>query len=115
LLRRRDGLARGCERLKIVISTASERKDSLIMQKFILGAALILVCSTGMTVADQPNQPTVVKVPCKDMGDGRTLIDSLYLPDSFTVGKSHYTIVATRPTGMTGGWANKVCTLKIDR
>jgi hypothetical protein len=69
----------------------------------------------GMALAGQPNQPTVVKVPCRDMGDGRTLIDSLYLPDSFAVGKSHYTIVATRPTSMTGEWANKVCTLKIDR
>jgi hypothetical protein len=85
------------------------------MQKFIRSAALILACSTGMAVAGQPNQPTMVKVPCRDMGDGRTLIDSLYLPDSFAVGKSHYTIVATRPTSMTGEWANKVCTLKIDR
>jgi hypothetical protein len=68
-----------------------------------------------MAVAGQPSQPIVVKVPCKDMGDGRTLIDSLYLPDSFEVGKSHYTIVAIRPTSRTGEWANKVCTLKIDR
>lgn len=85
------------------------------MQKLMRSAALILACSTGMALAGQPNQPTVVKVPCRDMGDGRTLIDSLYLPDSFAVGKSHYTIVATRPTCMTGEWANKVCTLKIDR
>jgi hypothetical protein len=85
------------------------------MQKFMCRAALILACSTGMAVAGQPNQPTVVKVPCRDMGDGRTLIDSLYLPDSFAVAKSHYTIVATRPTSMKGEWANKVCTLDIDR
>ena len=84
------------------------------MQKFILSAAFILACSTGIAVGGQPNQPTVVKVPCRDMGDGRTLIDSLYLPDSFAVGKSHYIIIATRPTSMTGEWANKVCTLKID-
>lgn len=84
------------------------------MHKLMRSAALILACSTGMAVAGQPCEPTVVKVPCRDTGDGRTLINSLYLPDSFVVGKSRYTIVATRPTSMTGEWANKVCTLKID-
>jgi hypothetical protein len=92
-----------------------QRKDSFVMQKFMCSAALFLACSAGMAVAGQPSQPTVVKVPCRDMGDGRTLIDSLYLPDSFVVGKSHYTIVATRPTSMKGEWANRVCTLRIDR
>ena len=58
--------------------------------------------------------PSTVKVPCRDMGDGRTLIDSLYLPDNFVTGKSKYTIVHTRPTSMKGEWAGLVCTLKID-
>jgi hypothetical protein len=48
------------------------------------------------------------------MGDGRTLVDSLYLPDSFVIGKSRYTIVHTGPTSMAGEWANLVCTLKLN-
>ncbi len=58
--------------------------------------------------------PAVVKVPCRDMGDGRTLIDSLYLPDSFVLGKNRYTIIHTRPTSMSGEWANLVCTLRLN-
>lgn len=57
--------------------------------------------------------PSTVKVPCRDMGDGRTLIDSLYLPDSFVQGRSRYTIVRTGPASMQGEWANRVCTIRI--
>ena len=84
------------------------------MQRLVRATALALVCSTGIAAAAQLGQSTV-KVPCRDMGDGRTLIDSLYLPDWFVVGKSHYAIIATRPTSMKGEWANKVCTLRVDR
>ncbi len=76
------------------------------MPKLVHTAALVLACSTGITAAAQLPRSTV-KVPCRDMGDGRTLIDSLYLPDWFVEGKSHYTITATRPTSMKGEWANK--------
>jgi len=48
------------------------------------------------------------------MGDGRILVDALYLPDSVIAGKSGYTIIHTRPTSMQGEWANLVCTLKLN-
>ena len=55
--------------------------------------------------------PPVVKVPCRDMGDGRTLIDSLYLPGLSP--SSQYTIIYTRSTSMKGEWANLVCTIRL--
>ena len=55
-----------------------------------------------------------VKVPCRDMGDGRMLIDSLYLPDSFEFGTSRYEIIQSRPTSRQGEWANRICTIRIN-
>ncbi len=75
-------------------------------------AAALLVLSAGQAVA-QTCLPAIVKVPCRDMGDGRTLVNSLYLPDGFVMGKNRYTIVRTGPTSMSGEWANRVCTLRL--
>jgi hypothetical protein len=55
----------------------------------------------------------ILKVPCRDKGDGRTLIDSLYLPDGVDVVHLTYKILRTRPTSMQGEWANLVCTIRI--
>jgi hypothetical protein len=65
------------------------------------------------TVSAQSRDPNIVKVPCRDMGDGRILIDSLYLPDWANSEKFGYDIIAKRATSMQGEWANLVCTLKI--
>jgi hypothetical protein len=83
------------------------------MSRTIAWAALALVTLVSVDAAAQTCLPSVVKVPCRDMGDGRTLIDSLYLPDSFVMGKNRYTIIHTRPASMTGEWANLVCTLRL--
>ena len=77
-------------------------------------ASALVVMLFGAYAAAETCPPSTVKVPCRDMGDGRTLIDSLYLPDSFVVDKSKYTIVHRRPTSMKGEWANLVCTLRIN-
>jgi len=77
-------------------------------------ASLMLAILLATPATAQTCLPSVVKVPCRDMGDGRTLVDSLYLPDSFVIGKSRYTIVHTGPTSMAGEWANLVCTLKLN-
>jgi hypothetical protein len=69
--------------------------------------------SLAIPATAQTCLPSLVKVPCRDMGDGRTLIDALYLPDGFVLGKSSFTIIHTRPTSMQGEWANLVCTLKL--
>jgi hypothetical protein len=61
----------------------------------------------------QSKDPDTVKVPCRDMGDGRILIDSLYLPDWANLEKFRYDIIAKRAASMQGEWANLVCTLKI--
>jgi hypothetical protein len=47
------------------------------------------------------------------MGDGRTLIDSAYLPDSAK--NARYTIIATGPATMAGEWANNICTIRLRR
>jgi hypothetical protein len=87
------------------------------MQSLVWTLALALLIPTavearGPAIA-QTFPPNVVKVPCRDMGDGRILIDGLYLPDGFVNGKSTYKIIHTRPTSMQGEWANRVCTLKL--
>ena len=76
----------------------------------LLLAAFTFTPSLALT---QHGNRNVVKVPCRDMGDGRTLIDSLYLPDWYVEGKSSYRIIATKPTSMQNEWANKVCTIEI--
>ena len=76
--------------------------------------AFVPVALMATATAAEPCSPDVVKVPCRNMGDGRILIDSLYLPDTFVRGKSRYTIIRTGPTSMSGEWANLVCTLKLD-
>ena len=76
-------------------------------------AALIAATLSCTAAAAQTCPPAEVKVPCRDMGDGRTLINSLYLPDTFVMGKSSYTIIHTGPVSMQGEWANHVCTLRI--
>jgi len=75
------------------------------------GLAANLSANPAITV---PCSPSEVKIPCRDMGDGRILVDALYLPDSVIAGKSDYTIIHTRPTSMQGEWANLVCTLKMN-
>ena len=78
-----------------------------------LGLLLALLSlAPGLALAQRDNRNRG-KVPCRDMGDGRTLIDSLYLPDWYVEGKSSYRIIATRPTSMAKEWANKVCTIEI--
>lgn len=55
----------------------------------------------------------LIKVPCRDMGDGRTLIDSAYLPDWYDHNRSRYEIVAVQPAPAQGAWANRICTIRI--
>ena len=84
------------------------------MRDTICAIALLAVTACLPHAANaQSKDPNVVKVPCRDMGDGRILIDSLYLPDWAEIGKTDYTIIARRATSMKGEWANLVCTLKI--
>ena len=83
------------------------------MQNTLGSVGFALTILIAAPAGAEPCSPALVKVPCRDMGDGRTLIDSLYLPDSFVIGKSKYTIVQTRPTSMKGEWANLVCTIRI--
>ncbi len=83
-----------------------------MLREIAWGAALALVVSASAAMA-QICPPSTVKVPCRNMGDGRTLIDSLYLPDGFVMGTSRYTIIHTQPTSMSDEWANLVCTLRL--
>ena len=76
-------------------------------------ALLFLLTALALPAIAQTCPPTTVKVPCRDMGDGRTLIDSVYLPDTFVMGKSSYTIIHSGPVSMQGEWANLVCTIRI--
>ena len=55
----------------------------------------------------------VVKVLCRDMGDGRTLIDSGYLPGWYNHNRDGYEILNAAPANATGGWANRICTIRI--
>jgi hypothetical protein len=82
-----------------------------------LSGFIVAVClaGTAMTAqgAAQAAQAPVLKVPCRDMGDGRTLLDSAYLPESAK--NARYTILATQPASMPGEWANKICTIRLRR
>ena len=78
-----------------------------------LVAFIVVVCLTGTATTAQAAQATVLKVPCRDMGDGRTLLDSAYLPDSAK--NARYAIIATQPASMAGEWANKICTVRLRR
>jgi hypothetical protein len=73
---------------------------------------VIGLASAAMT-AQAAAQSQTLKVPCRDMGDGRTLIDSAYLPDNAK--NARYTIIATAPASMAGEWANKICTIRLRR
>ena len=84
------------------------------MSKTIACASLAFATLFAVHATAQTCLPAVVKVPCRDMGDGRTLIDSGYLPDSFVMGKNRYTIIRTGPTSMAGEWANHVCTIRLN-
>jgi hypothetical protein len=82
-----------------------------------LAGLMVAVCLAGMTAAmaatAQAAERGVLKVPCRDMGDGRTLLDSAYLPDGAK--NARYTIIATAPASMSGEWANKICTIRLRR
>ena len=82
-----------------------------------LAGFLIAVCLSGMTpaiaAAAQAAERGVLKVPCRDMGDGRTLLDSAYLPDNAK--NARYTIIATAAASMSGEWANRICTIRLRR
>jgi hypothetical protein len=78
-----------------------------------LAAFIVAVCLAGMAMTAQAAERAVLKVPCRDMGDGRTLLDSAYLPDSAK--NARYTIIATQPASMAGEWANKICTIRLRR
>ena len=73
----------------------------------------MVICLAGTAMTAQAAQAPVLKVPCRDMGDGRTLIDSAYLPNSAK--NARYTIIATQPTSMAGEWANRICTIRLRR
>jgi hypothetical protein len=78
---------------------------------------IVAVCLAGTVMtaqgAAQAAQAPVLKVPCRDMGDGRTLLDSAYLPDNAK--NARYTIISTRPASMAGEWANRICTIRLRR
>ena len=78
-----------------------------------LAGVIVAVCLAGTPMTAQAAENAVLKVPCRDMGDGRTLIDSAYLPDSAKNAK--YTIIATAPASMPDEWANKICTIRLRR
>ena len=79
-----------------------------------LAGLMVAVGLAGMAMTAQAAaQGTVLKVPCRDMGDGRTLIDAGYLPDNAK--NARYTIIATAPASMSGEWANKICTIRLRR
>lgn len=70
------------------------------------------ICCMPVAIAQTKN-PNIVKVPCRDMGDGRVLIDSLYLPDWANSDTISWDIIHKRATSMEGEWANLVCTIKL--
>ena len=75
---------------------------------------IVAVCLAGMAMTAQAAaEAAVLKVPCRDMGDGRTLVDSAYLPDNAK--NARYTIIATAPASMAGEWANLICTIRLRR
>ena len=76
-------------------------------------AFIVAVGLAGTAMTAHAAERAVLKVPCRDMGDGRTLIDSAYLPDSAK--NARYTIIATQPASMPGEWANRICTIRLRR
>jgi hypothetical protein len=78
-----------------------------------LAGFIVAVGVVGAAMTAQAAERGVLKVPCRDMGDGRTLIDAAYLPDSAK--NARYTIIATQPASMSGEWANKICTIRLRR
>lgn len=86
--------------------------EHVMIGKVVFVSTILMLLASGPSAAD--NCPSnIIKVPCRDMGDGRTLINSLYLPDGYDSEKSSYTILNTQPTSMQGEWANLVCTIEI--
>jgi hypothetical protein len=77
-----------------------------------LGLGLLALVHSPMAAVAQQRDPNVVKVPCRDMGDGRTLIDSGYLPD-WAAPDTRWDIIAKKPASMGGEWANFVCTIRL--
>jgi hypothetical protein len=78
-------------------------------------AALALAASIGVA-----NAATVMKVPCRDMGDGRTLLDVSFLPDRVTMaGRGFPTAGSVKILTVRGldsadfGWANRICTVRV--
>ena len=82
-----------------------------------LAGFVVALCLIGMTdnlaTTAQAAEQGVLKVPCRDMGDGRTLLDSAYLPDNAK--NARYTIIRTEPASMAGEWANRICTIRLRR
>jgi hypothetical protein len=67
-------------------------------------AVLALAASIGFA-----NAASVIKVPCRDMGDGRTLLAGSFLPDGASA-----KILAVRRGYMDDmGWANRICTVRV--
>ena len=85
----------------------------IVAARFIAVACLAGTAMTAQGTVQAAAQAPVLKVPCRDMGDGRTLIDSAYLPDNAK--NARYTIIATQPASMAGEWANKICTIRLRR
>ena len=78
-----------------------------------LAGFIVAVGLAGTAMMAQAAERAVLKVPCRDMGDGRTLLDSAYLPDNAK--NARYTIIATQPASMAGEWANRICTIRLRR
>jgi len=78
-----------------------------------LAGFIVAVSLAGIAMTVQAAERGVLKVPCRDMGDGRTLIDSAYLPDNAK--NARYDIIATQPASMAGEWANRICTIRLRR
>ena len=85
------------------------------MKGFWQPAAIVIGVVMGLSQTTPAHciDHNTVRVPCRDMGDGRILVDSLYLPDWADETNPNYKIIAKRPTAMQGEWANLVCTLRI--
>lgn len=78
-----------------------------------LAGFVVAVGLVAAAMAAQAAERGVLKVPCRDMGDGRTLLDSAYLPENAK--NARYTIIATAPASMSGEWANRICTIRLRR
>jgi hypothetical protein len=78
-----------------------------------LVAATVVVAGAMVGSASAADRPKTVKVPCRDMGDGRVLIDSQYLPEGYDLNRSTYDIIKVRVAENGEEWANRVCTIRI--